>query len=535
MSTAASKEQIVDLGAEAYLDPVLFCKVFLTHWFSKPVPWVHRGVLAILLHKTDFLLKYGELDKIFRHFVYKVQPTDPESPELPIFSLREDGTISMALGQYTLIKMPRSFAKTTLINSAVIYLICYKEKMFPVLLSESGSHAEDQLKNIKGEFESNVVIRESFGNLVPDRQSSDRWTAKRIELTNGVCVSAIGRGGQVRGSLLKGHRPDFIVVDDVEDEESVNTPEQRKKTQKWFYEAVIPAQDRIRGNATIVVAGTLLHSEALLQVLEQDPEWTTIVFGAIDRDGAPLWADNMSLKKLQRAKLSFQLVGNLAGYYREYFNQISGTEEAIFRQDMIRYIPPGEPLPKLVATALTLDPAISDRIGADYAAFAVNGITERGEHVLLDIYAAIGMTMRQQCDKYFELHALWNPNRHGIEAISFQRALIHLMQEEMYAKGMYFEIIPITHGNIAKVERVQGVLQPRYAARRVLHARKFPLYEQQLLDWPSGKKDLADAFSMGITLLDPYAPLAAPDDSLTHDEYEPLIEVFHGQNWRTAP
>ncbi|KKL46798.1 hypothetical protein LCGC14_2341930, partial [marine sediment metagenome] len=67
MKKALTKEEILALMEKASLDPVFFCRTFLAHWFPKPVPWVHRGILAILLRRVDFLLDYGDLDKIIEH------------------------------------------------------------------------------------------------------------------------------------------------------------------------------------------------------------------------------------------------------------------------------------------------------------------------------------------------------------------------------------------------------------------------------------------------------------------------------------
>ena len=142
------------------------------------------------------------------------------------------------------------------------------------------------------------------------------------------------------------------------------------------------------------------------------------------------------------------------------------------------------------------------------------------------------MTPRDQIDKFFELFKKWRPYKVGVEAVAYQAALIHLLQEEMFRKHMYFEIEPITHV-MRKIERVEGILQPRYAGGYMRHARRFPRLETQLLDWPRGKMDGPDALSMAVSLLDPYAAMAAdPETDLTEDEYEPLEKAMGG-DWRT--
>src|SRR3990172_4541032 len=53
-------DEIREITAESYADPLYFCKFFLSHLFPKRVPWVHRGIFAILSSKVDWLQEDGE-------------------------------------------------------------------------------------------------------------------------------------------------------------------------------------------------------------------------------------------------------------------------------------------------------------------------------------------------------------------------------------------------------------------------------------------------------------------------------------------
>lgn len=527
--TAEEIDEILEL---TYEDPVEFCKFFLHHKFPKEMPWVHRGILAIFTRKTDFLLRYGDLEKIVSHFVWK----DENEEEHPIFHLREDGegnvvAIDLDYTKYSMLMMPRGFSKTTLVGQAVIlYFILFMVKKFIVYLSETAGHSEMQLNNVKAELEGNELIRAVFGNLVPDRTDPRKWTSTMFETLSDVVVACRGRGGQVRGLNHKGNRPDIILFDDVEDKESVKTSDQRLKTRDWFYSDVMPALPEMDPEATIAGLGTLLHQEALLMVLMKDPEWTSMVFSAIDRDGHALWPDNMSLAKLETKKKSYALAGRLASFYMEYMSQIRNDETAKFKESYFIIDPFVRQ--ELITTAMVIDPAISDEEDADLCSIACAGMSEKGLIGVVDTWAKKGAEPREQVDRYFEYSLKNKVNHHGVEGIAYQRALIHLIREEMFRRGHYFEIEDIRHGRVAKDERILGVLQPRYASNYVVHVRRFPELETQLLDYPNGKKDLPDAVAMAITLLDPYAAQAAdPEKDLGEDEYESLSELFGG-DWR---
>ena len=58
-----------------------------------------------------------------------------------------------------------------------------------------------------------------------------------MELTNGVVALCRGRGGQIRGLNVGFTRPDCIIVDDVEDEESVSTEEQMGKAKSMVLQS----------------------------------------------------------------------------------------------------------------------------------------------------------------------------------------------------------------------------------------------------------------------------------------------------------
>jgi len=516
------------LAKKGLEDPVWFLQFFLSSWFSKPLPWVHRGIVAILTRRVRFLERYGELDKITSNFL--------DEDGNPIFYRDAADQLCLRLSRFTLIMMPRGFSKTTLVNGVNIWKICYQMHRYVLYTSETAAHASTQLTNITRQLTTNARLLAVFGNPKPAQrgQGGLKWSESEgfIETTTGVVVRAIGRGGQARGQNVDAARPDCIIVDDVEDKESVATDAQRAKALEWFYGDLLPALPEMNKKASLTMMGTLLHPEALLQQVKSDPEFTVIEFGALDRQGEPLWPDMMSLEKIEARKQRYAMRGLLHLFYMEYFNQIRAPEQQKFRQEFIHVMP--MPLEKIPLKAMAIDPAISTSASADFCALAVVGMSDDGVVQIVETLGRRGMSPREQIDAYFELHfrfKLTAADKHGVEAIAYQAALCHLLKEEMFRQGKvhgpsaYFEVIPIVHNTDVKKEaRIEGVLQPRYASGYVRHQRHFPELETALLDWPNCKKDFPDAVAMAISLLDDAAPYAAGDQDLAADEYEPLGE-----------
>lgn len=536
-----SPGECADLRAKAFRDPIWFLNEFLPDWFPTEVPWVHVGIAAIVLRRTDFIPS-RHWDKIISNFLYEETPGAPSTKMLPLFWREVDAvtgavTLCLTVTPYVMIMMPRGYSKTTLINGLVIFATLHGELEFGCYLGETGLHANNQLGNIKRELESNPRINAVYGCLASGRQDPGKWTEDQIETTTGRYFVARGRHGQVRGLNINAKRPDWILGDDIEDKESVATPEQRKKARDWVYEDVMPAIAALNPNSRIIFFGTLLHKEAVLRTLSLDPQFTSIVFGAEDRQGELLWPLMMDKAKLAVKKASFIKVGNLAGYYREYYNLLRDDDSAKFKQKYIHHV--WVPDEQIFRRAMAIDPAISPAKRSDFCAFAVVGMSAGGRIAVLHSSGERGLTPRQQVDRYFELHfefGLTAADYHSIEANAYQMALVHLVTEEMFRKRTYFEVTPVTRGRQEgdKITRVEGILQPRYAAGYVLHRVPFPHLEQQLLDWPNDKLDLPDCLAQAIALLDPTAPMASVEDaaglSLDADEF-PALESCLTNSW----
>src|SRR5260370_37156680 len=120
------------------------------------MPWVTRGMLAILARQTDWLLKFGpeewprrkglwdeaQLEKIIRHFVWKAEPDDPLCPATPIFEPDRDssgriGALHLRVSNKILFIMPRGVSKTTLVNAHNLSEISRHDTQFMVDLKDT--------------------------------------------------------------------------------------------------------------------------------------------------------------------------------------------------------------------------------------------------------------------------------------------------------------------------------------------------------------------------------------------------------------
>jgi hypothetical protein len=508
------------IAKEMFFDPVYMCQGLFPHLFPGRIPWLHRGIWAILTRQTEFLHKYGELDEIVENFIYQREGT-----WYKVFGWKE-GQLVMMLGQNTLLMIPRGFSKTTLAGQAKsLRNILYQLHKVTLYTSASAAHANTQIKNIERELETNPRIHALFGQLKPPHNGPQKWTDSEFETTTGSIMVARGSGGQVRGLNFNGDRPSSVVFDDLEDEESVKTDTQRDATVDWAVKDLFPCLAEMNPRSTITGLATLLHADALPMRLSLLPEWTTVKFGALDAKGQPVWPEMLSLEKIEQKKRSYQLLGKLNAFYMEYFNQVRNDETARFRGDMFQYGSPDEP----ISTALFCDPAISQKKRADSTVIAAVGIGQKtGRIFVLEIWGKQGATPRETIDNFFRMHIRWACRKAGVEANAYQAALVHIMREEMFRKKHYFEVEAVHH-HTKNEERIDGILQPRYASGYIWHRERFPELETQLLDFTPGVEgrhdDYPTAVAGAVALLDPFAAHAIGELDLAQDEFEPLESI----------
>lgn len=233
------------LGA---IDMEFFGRAYFPHYFSRPSPEFHR-----------------DLDAIWQQGVLKGRyPLTPKDAK----------AISRLPGCRRAVAAPRGHAKsTTLTFKGTMHAVLYEYKHYPIILSDSSDQAEGFLENIRVEFEENGLIREDFGDL-----QGKVWRNNVILTASGIKVEAIGSGKKIRGRKHRNWRPDLLVLDDIENDENVRTPEQRSKLSNWFNKAVSKAGD---GYTDIVYIGTLLHYDSLLAHTLSNAGYKSIKYRAV--------------------------------------------------------------------------------------------------------------------------------------------------------------------------------------------------------------------------------------------------------------
>lgn len=229
---------------------------------------------------------------------------------------------------------PRFHSKSTFFTFGVpIHDICHELRDFDVIISDSGDQAIGFTLPIKLELEENPRIRHDFGNLV----GSGKWQQGDFVTANDIRVLALGSGEKVRGLKHRQHRPDRIIIDDLENDQNVKNPKLVKAKLDWLLQAVRVAADT---EFSFIMVGNKFAPKSVLDQLltakdeNGQPRYQGVEYDVYRPDGTPLWPAVWSHEKLGELKHDIGTVR----FNKEMRNRV-GAEDSPFKETWFVFIP----------------------------------------------------------------------------------------------------------------------------------------------------------------------------------------------------
>ena len=493
----------------AAFDLGYFGRAYLSHYFVRKSPHFHE-----------------ELDAIWESSVMKSKN--------PLSSAKE---IARMKGSRNVIAAPRGHAKSTnLTFKDSLHATVYGYKHYILLLSDSSEQAEGFLDEIKTELEENADLIEDFGSLKGDKT----WRSNGILTKNDIKIEAIGSGKKVRGRKHRNWRPDLIVLDDIENDENVNTPEQRRKLKAWFEKAVSKAGDTY---TDIMYIGTVLHYDSLLNNVLQNPryhakkyraviswaanqslwdEWESIYTNLFNEnheidaqtffeanreemlEGTEvLWEDKLSYYDL----IEMKVTEGEASFNSELQNDPVDPDNATFNEEWTDYYEPelvdwkspefifvGANDPSLGKnkksdTSAIINLALSIKTGYMYVVDA--SIEKRKPDVIIEDIFQMSQRLKRDYAKGFY--------KFGVETVQFQYYFKEVMAHRSVEEGEYLPIeeIQSSANKKLRIESLQPVIKNKY----LKFNREHRALLKQLHEFPMGRNDDGpDALQMAVQL-----------------------------------
>lgn len=465
----------------------------------------------------DLLIKAAAVDSDFygRHFFPKAC-----KQKTPGFHKEIDDVIERPENRFVAIESYRGSAKTTRLRIFTSKRIAYGISRMILYMSDTETHAAKSLEWIKRNVEHNTLWAQTY-RLSPGK----KWTETDIEIVHGVFghtvrVLALGITGQVRGINIDDHRPDLIVGDDLENEENTGTPEQREKISKLFFGAVekslVPASENI--DAKLVLLGTPLHRDALVEVCRKDPNWVSRRYSCFDTRGLSRWEDRFPTEVLMRDKQSHAQRNQLHLWMREMECRVVAPETCYFKLEWLRY---WEVLPEGLTIVIGIDPASSASADADFQAVVVWGI--QGKKRYLVEYAQVrGQSPDELMAYIVTLVARHRPRTIGVETVAYQKILKAMLEKTLRARGTFVPVIEVNDRR-KKADRIRQIYGDLAAYGNLYVNKSHMDFIQQFADYPDvTHEDLLDAGAIAEIAGSPFGAEAEIVDA----DWKPISRQF---------
>jgi predicted phage terminase large subunit-like protein len=415
---------------------------------------------------------------------------------------------------------PRGNAKSTWRTLILpLWCIVLKYRHFILPVSETALQSQDFLSFIKLELETNERLSQDYPEACG---VGPVWRADTIITRNGCKVRGAGAGQKLRGMRHGAKRPDLVIGDDLENDEAVESPDQRKKLEKWFFKALMKIG---QPDTVYIVVGTILHYDSLLNGLLKKPGWKGRKFkSVIAWSKSKLWDrweaifSDVTLGKEEaeskadaffEAHRSEMLAGTKVlwpereSYYylmkmrvsegHAYFdsekqNEPINPEDCLFREEDLVFWGDEDSDVDLTGIPLygTLDPSLGKKSKRHDPSAIVAGRYKGGR-----IYLEIGDIEKRVPDKIIndvlDYHERDQFRAFGVEAVQFQEFFATSLVNEAHRRNLTLNVVQL-RPHIDKMLRIQ-TLQPWIKNGWIVFKRHMRALIDQLIHYPMGDHD----------------------------------------------
>jgi len=373
---------------------------------------------------------------------------------------------------------PRGTAKSTNITFLrTMHAIAFRLEEFILVISGTEEQSVAFLQDLRNEFSTNDIFCELF-DLTLTRESMTV-----LEINGKMFIQARGRGQKIRGRRYKHLRPTLILLDDAEDDESVSTPEQREKVDRWFWRQVFPAIHRQKGK--IWVVGTILESHSLLAKLIKNKSFKSKLFSITTNgkiDGESIWPDMFPKKVIMSMYNAMKRSGREQDFFTEMMNKPLMDENRRFKASYLDFYDykTRHELMSECRVYMTVDLARKAGANNDDTAIVIVAVHPDGGRYVLSIDAD-KTDAPETVKRVVDAIATYRPHAVGIEEEAFYLGLKGQIDSELRRRRLYVIIEPIKHDNKRKTDRIMNTLLPQFKLKEWKFPKNKPAWYMDFL------------------------------------------------------
>lgn len=421
-----------------------------------------------------------------RHMEYPLAPFQRE-----MMSLVENKEI-----QNVVIAGFRNSAKSTILSLAyVIWAILGEQKVRHVLLgSKTEPKAQLLLQHIKDEMENDSLLKKDMG---PFKEFKNPWNMSAIVLKKyDARIGTVSMEVPIRGIRYKQFRPQLIVLDDIEDIDSVKTQESRDKMYDKLTREIIPAGDL---RTRLIFVGNKLHDDSVMLRLQRAIASKEMAgeyrnYPAIV-NGAPMWiGKHKDIAGVEAEKL--RGMPELA-YRREMLLEIIPDGYRILERKDLRFYTYGTAFQDYRFTLIAIDPAAKTGPQNDYTAILTADVYGSGKDMRIRVRPNpinARLNYEEIVEKALHLVQLNGGNaKVCVEGVGFQDMFLNLFKNQ----GVTAESVSV-HGKSKDDRLIAAAVYIQNGMVEFADSGNEELINQTLYFGSGDHDDLVDALSLAV-------------------------------------
>ena len=253
-----------------------------------------------------------------------------------------------------------------------IWLWLNNELKLMLLISANFEAAKTLLSDIQAEFEANPLLLHDFDT----KPKHGSWADGDFSLTDGTRFTARGRGQRLRGLRNRSQRPDFIVIDDADDDELSQNPARVKKVIQWIYKAVMGLGDK--GRFRVVIGNNRISNNSILSHFANHEQWKNLKVNALDKNGKPSWHEKYTNDYYKQLELETDYYS----FQTEYMNNPIVSGEIFKSEDISWQKMDWRTIKSFDRVIGYYDPAYTANKTSDFNSIVIVGFKDKDIHVI---------------------------------------------------------------------------------------------------------------------------------------------------------
>lgn len=396
---------------------------------------------------------------------------------------------------------PREAGKSSWVFKILpLWAAAHEHVKFIAAFSSSATQAQKHLSGFKRQVDTNQLIRNDFPKLcTPAKRPSGGNVADTQEMYHSqseFTFTAAGLDSEILGLVdPQNRRPDLIILDDIEPDESNYSQYQMKKRLTTIIDTVLAMNERahVALIGTVTMPGSIVHQLVETVTTTKDvPQWITdekfqvVYIEPIlqNEDGSDrsIWPYKWPLDYLHEIK-------HTRSYKKNFLNQPVRMDGDYWTEDDFVY---GD-VPHRTHTLLQIDPATTSKTSSDYygvAVIAYDSTTKKCAVLYCRQFKLSPKAMRERavsiCESFPEIGRIRVEANQGGETW-------HSVFHDMPVK------VVIHNEQVPKKVRASHLLN-HYQRYRVKHIKPLPELEAQMCAFPNVlNDDMVDAVGAGVS------------------------------------